>query len=736
MYFPPLSCTLSPSLSPSLPPSFSLCYRTAPIGEGGYAFFTDSAKDIAATITQRKEARLQARSKATAPSPTRAADEEEEEEEEEGSEGERGTATENTIAQHPKQGWPVKLQPTSSSGEREPDHSSPTSPERSPRKKDTGRQPSLQRKCARRNRVIPMSHRLEKERSQLKLKLDEQSQTSRPEDSLLSTPDEPHFMTTAELAGPQRKFREWLRRREEEKARAKTSPATPMSPRYITSRRPNFAKERSSSVSTPDREENRISDMSSLDGGYVTIRRYQYAAAEEEERDSVSSITSQGKLRGLERQRKMDVPSPNQERGELEFIGMRPRTNAFLDSDQTPPLTPPTRWRRQHQLASKQQSLDSSPALSQARESSSSRNWQCDGTLAPRAPNIASTQQKSGSDPQLSNRLSYELTNSAGYLIFVAPSSQEEAKKTPKKPKPTPRLHRQAPESLPTHQSTFFMTPPTPPPGHPPPVLRPSPSSHQGLDVRVLLSSQRSLSESNLFNLADCCGDDSQNEEYVEMCPWKLQKQPLYVNQDQMEGEEEEEEEEGEEEGEREEETRESSLQQGLGTVTLRRGMRRLPSRSVGDIPTTAEAEEEDKTQPLYENTRACAVSLFLQNEQIYENGPHIMNYLLYGDVSVDRDDEEDQNHHQNHQYHGHHRGTTAVGAEVCGYRDSGLGSTPSCSPLLAGRSFSLNDVRQPPANSSLARQKMGCTKAARGQEAHHTRNSQLYENLPLIMSS
>ena len=80
----------------------------------------------------------------------------------------------------------------------------------------------------------------------------------------------------------------------------------------------------------------------------------------------------------------------------------------------------------------------------------------------------------------------------------------------------------------------------------------------------------------------------------------------------------------------------------------------------------------------MYVNSSACVAS-FLETEDIYENGSQVMEYYLYGDSSRLLPGSCGNN------------GMT----KPCNYGDSGLGSTPSCSPLLGQRSFSLDDVRK-----------------------------------------
>lgn len=642
-----------------------------------------------------------------------------------------------TTKQH-KNPKSMKSLPQNSSCEEEQDSSS--SP--SEKKEFFGKhrqQSSFQRKCARKNRVIPMSHKLEKERSQLRLKFSE----SGKKDSL-TTPDEPYYITNTDLASPQRKFHEWKRQRDEMKERSQTSP----SPLSIESRRGlNWTKERSSTVSTPDREDNnRISDMSSMDGEYVTIcpitaiHRVPWYEEGEDSRASVSSTTSQGKMRGLERQTKIDILTPT---SEPDFTGIRPRTNAMseLENPSSIYIRP-----NQHRLVMKQQSLDSK--VNENRHGGE-KEWLCNGDacmLVPRPPTLASTQQKSSSDPQLSNRRSYDLTTSVQYLEIIPPTTKPmpPTKRAPKKPKPTPRTHKQPPANLPTHDTSFLTTPPTPTSRYCKAPLPSSPSFDKGLDVQVLLSSQRSLSESNIYS---SCGE-SLDDEYVDMSYYTHQ-QPHHAH--------------SEDTSTHYNVSHMDTLLYNHGDeVTLRQpAMRRQISRSMGNIPATI----NDTCQPLYENARGCTAS-FLETEDIYENGTHVMNFFLYGNVSTEQNDEEiysnattDRQIHRN-----------AVAEHGC-YGDSGLGSTPSCSPLLgkSARSFSLDDVRQTDTDTQQRMTKPtayndcnqhtaavhehirpehhkpvrynrpcnwqlpSCTKAIRGQDNHVIHNAQ---NLPLITSS
>lgn len=245
---------------------------------------------------------------------------------------------------------------------------------------------------------------------------------------------------------------------------------------------------------------------------------------------------------------------------------------------------------------------------------------------------LTSTQQKSSSDPELRRS---ELVNSHEYLTILPPDSPK--KKAPKKPIPTPRTHKPekpVPESLPLYVNTFHATPPTLPPSG-------NPVSYAKMGLDILMASQRSLSESNLVK------QDTEDDEYVDMTQFQQCKflQPHYINYSEM-------------------------IQAGLSPplrdpeMTLRGKLRQQKSGSVGDTPRNFTPHKT----PLYVNARGC-VSSFMETEDIYENGQHCMEYYLYGNTS----------NHDNHP----------------GSYDSGLGSTPSCSPLLGQRSFSLNDVSQ-----------------------------------------
>ena len=55
--------------------------------------------------------------------------------------------------------------------------------------------------------------------------------------------------------------------------------------------------------------------------------------------------------------------------------------------------------------------------------------------------------------------------------------------------------------------------------------------------------------------------------------------------------------------------------------------MRRQISNSCGDIP----AIIMDAPQPVYENAKRCMSALFVETEDIYENGREAMEHYLYG---------------------------------------------------------------------------------------------------------
>ena len=615
--------SLSLHLSFLPPPPPPVC-RSSPNGEGGFAFFTDSAKDIAATITHRKEMRIQARSAAALPPPI-----------------DEDDATKSSPRHQRLQN--IMSDPVSPSAEIDLDFMPGSVPEREARLKDRGEQSSL-RKCARKSRVIPISHQLEKAKSQLKLQLGEDGAEQQKEKrgTPLFTPDEPTHIATDKLANYQEKFREWKRVRGQRETRSRTSPGV-LSPESGSQQKLCSPVDRRSTISTPT-SDRPTSDMSSLDGDYVTINRQSHG----EEEESGESETSLGRLQGLQRQTKIDIHSPHDIlQDPPQFIQTRPRTNAI--SYGSPPLS------------SSPDRLLWSPDRVQTNRTLAGKEFRCDENtcwLQTRAPPLSTTQQKSGSDPQLSTRVNDDLLASAEYLKVVPPNPP--SKKIPKKPKPTPRTRKPANLPLPQRTSAFTMTPPTPtlPGGQ----VRNSPSPirslNRGLDVRTLLSSQRSLSESNLFsNLSNDSEDD-----YVDMSHYQKQweQRQLYVNFNELHPVV----------------PREMSLQ--------RRAMRRQASSSCGDLPAAATV---DVPQPLYENAKCCTV-LFGETEVAYENGRHAMEHFMYGQAGEGNDSVDP--------------GTSSKSSRgnvtgPCSYGDSGLGSTPSGSALLTcqQRSFSLDDVRQ-----------------------------------------
>ena len=378
-------------------------------------------------------------------------------------------------------------------------------------------------------------------------------------------------------------------------------------------RRVKWAEQRVSSISTPEMEL-LSSTCSSVDGGYVYITRGwdigDHSSDEEREVESCNHRTesADGKLR---RQRKIDISSPTEDR---EFVGLRPRTNAISEVVNTSPTHRGKHTRKQ-------------PSLEKmlAERGSSCSDETC--RLAPRSPRLANTYQKSCSDPELRG---LEITSSHEYLTILPPDSPK--KKRPKKPIPTPRAQKPEkliPESLPL----YVNTPPTPPPDG-------SSVSYGNMGLERLLSSQRSLSESNLFTGG---GDETEDDEYVDMTHFQGRNRlhPHYINY--------------------------CELNQGNVApplcdpeVTLRGKLRAQKSGSVGDKPLNLSSQGP----PMYVNSRGC-VPCFFETEDIYENGQHCMEFYLYGNTGG------------------------------CSYEDSGLGSTPSCSPLLGQRSFSLDDVRQ-----------------------------------------
>ena len=566
--------------------------------------------------------------------------------------------------------------------------------------------PALVRKCARRYRVVPMSHQLEKSKSQLKLKLklSDPNASSSSKDSLFS-PDEPMYVTNAELAGPQDQFREWKKNKERAENDGSGSELSLTGQQL----RQKWMRGRSSTISTPEeRKDCHTTALSSQDGDYVSMSRWWGEGGGEE--DSALSETSLGKLRGLERQQKIDTISPSGRQHEREFFNIRPRTNAFSELSPASPLD--RHPGRQVPIITRQQST---------RKEKGGREmvWQCDDdmcTLVPRAPNLAALPQKSGSDPQLSSRRSLDLTNSHEYLTILPPNLAE--KRAPKKPKPTPR--KQLPSSLPLYENDIHMTPPTPTAdGRERRSPAPSPTRLVSrLDVQRLLFSQRSLSESNLY---DNTGGGSTDDDYVDMTSYH--HRPCYTNHNDLQ------------------QNPDSSTSPDLTVtsepesevMTFERRMRSQSSCSVGDVPL-----QLTDIPHMYENSR-CIDSL-LNVQDLYENGGHVRDYYLHGNTGDKQVD---------------HGNKTELG----NHGDSGLGSTPSCSPLLASihRSYSLGDVRQTNTPSQqvadtthhhhhhsptgaekprAARRKPCkwqlpcCTKAVRSRK-NHTH----YENLPLIPS-
>ena len=551
------------------------------------------------------------------------------------------------------------------------------------RLRERGEQSSL-RKCVRgSSRRIPISHQLEKAKSQLKLQLDEGAEQQQKVAMPLFTPDEPTHIRLDELVIQQQQFKEWKREWEKERAmrdvaaKRRTSPGGVLSPTSSAQKKWVLGSRWSTiSTPTPDRESRPFSDMSSQDGDYVTILpRYRQGVEEEEEEEEADCEMSLGKLRGLQRQSKIDLYSPSDKLEKPEFVGIRPRTNAITAYDHSPlsSLSPT------HQSRSPER-----------RRGDEAKMMQCDGDscwLQTRPPRLPATRRKSGSDPQLSTHEDYDL--SASYLKILPPSlptntAPPPTKKTPKKPKPLPRTRK--PASIPPCEG-FTMTPQTLTVEYGSVPPNPHRSLKRGLDVGTLLSNQRSLSESNLFaNLSK----DSEDE-YVDMSHYQRgwEQPQLYVNYNELNPE----------------------CLAGYPNsecvagypnpeclagypVTLREGtlqrwkMRRQVSNSCGDIPTALLA---DKPQPLYENARCCTV-LFQETEEVYGNGKHAMEHYLYGSTREDEEEEEEESYPSSSSKT--KRGNVTA---PCTYQDSGLGSTPSGSPLYGcqQRSFSMDDVRQ-----------------------------------------
>ena len=214
---------------------------------------------------------------------------------------------------------------------------------------------------------------------------------------------------------------------------------------------------------------------------------------------------SLGKMKGLERQKQVDILSSDDE--DSDYIVMRPRTNAFFFLDHSPPrASPPPRTTPtfSHHLTTSRAMCDRLDKV---------RMRQCDGEscqLRPRPPTSGATKQrKSDSDPQL--RIN-SCCSDVEYLQIIPHTG-----KSPKKPKPTPRS-RKPPSNLTCCNSPFMKTtPPTPT------LALPSPhrTLPRGVDVGKILSNQRSLSESNIFTACSSpCGDPAQDEpedDYVDM---------------------------------------------------------------------------------------------------------------------------------------------------------------------------------------------------------------------------
>lgn len=608
--------------------TLSLTSRTAPIGQGGFAFFTESAKDIAATITQRRETRIKERSAAVSPSI--------EDEDSDTSVVDTGTKKRPDQIPMKKKLQGMKSLPISPSTERDDDdlrgraREDAIADDGAETTKQKEREQASLRVCARKKRIIPIRHQMQKESlhhhsSDICLV----SHTSSP-----FTPDEPHI-TNKELAGHQHEWKQMKQQnggKDENKVHLRGR-----------IRRLNWTKKKSFTITSPVTEETASFRCSSSDCEYVIISRAQRISRDEDEESDHGESSLGGKMKGLERQRKIDVVSPTRD---ADFLSIRPRTNAFSEAV----TASPKQQRRKQSLENR--------LLGGERGESPENVWQCNEEtcfLAPRRPILASTQQKSSSDPQLSNRRSFDLTTSHVYLTILPPDSP---KKAPKKPVPTPRTHKLVPENVPLYENTFHMTPPTP-------TLnlakasdhKPVPS-YPRMGLGALLSSQRSLSESNLSSIGGTSHDA--DDEYVDMTEFRGKFfQQLYVSYTDLHGQ------------------YENLMPLHDPEMTFRGGMQQEKSSSVGDIP----QKFSSQGAPTYENTRY--VASFLETEKIYENGQHCMEHYLYGNTSGNQDNTNFHNGNSDHE-------TTEPGS----HGDSGVGSTPSCSPLLSHHS-SLDDARR-----------------------------------------
>ena len=523
---------------------------------------------------------------------------------------------------------------------------------REERARVSGEQSSLRRKCGRRHRKIPKSHREEKAKSHLRLQLAEGAEPQ--QDPALFTPDEPTHMAISELLVQRRKFKEWKEQMKQEEAKGKTAPRL-LSPDSGDSReRWGHRRQRSSTVSTPtpDREGMSLSN-SSVDCGYVTISRILPGLKGEGD----TGEESLGKARGLERQRNMDLISPTDVPEEPDYVKMRPRTNAisYVLLSPTQPVA-----------------TTSQTPPAQTAGGGSERAWKCDNDscwLRPHSPPLI--QQKSGSDPEMSIRTS----SNASYLTILPPNPPT---KKPKKPKPTPRSRKPGSIPLSGHTRLKMTLPTSALPGQGPdnpPVLLLSP--HRGLDVRTLLSSQRSLSESNLFSAVSPTETDTEDD-YVDMTHYRESWGHMYINYHDLL-----------DTGCDSPASPQHHDDNDLMQQEQRRGMRRQASSSCSDLPTEAVLR-----QPVYENARRCAVS-FIETDRAYVNGREAMRFYMYGCVGDEEEEEEfdDQSLWS---------GARGVVTALCCHGDSGLGSTPSSSPILykQQRSFSMDDLRQLPSKS------------------------------------
>ena len=678
----------------------------APIGEGGFAFSTESAKDIADIVTQRRERRLQLRSAAVSPpSSTNNAGEE-------ASRDASPTTKSTRVPNLPrkKKLSAMKSLPSTSSTEEKENPPSGTKQ----RTKTQGSRSVFEasddsvnakalkqheqasiRMCARKARIIPKSHLLQKAKTQFHLNLGNGDSESGA--GTLFTPEEQNYITNTELGHHQQKFHEWkqkMKHREDESGRESQESSLSEAGRE---KRQGWVQRRSFTITSPIRENDYvIADHPSLDSEYVYITR--------------GEASRNGSTTGLQRQRNVNALSPMEGK---EFLGIRPRANAFSEASsfserskstlglQNPFPSPTTKPQLHKQVSA-------GAEREEGGESLEPQVWQCNDEtcfLVPRPHKLASIQQKSSSDPQLSLQKDLELSIAHEYLTILPPESR---KKPCKKPIPTPRTFKpQLPQSLPLNENSIHTTPPTPcePECSSSDERCDLPNFQSGLEL--LLSSQRSLSESNLYSSVRGTGEDVEDDDYVDMSQFCFGEE-ICMNSNELQPE-----------FDtlaltpREVETpirarfqrqRSGSMgafpkissQQGPHTyenvgnclapppqdvaTSLRGGLQRQRSSSTGDL-----AKLSIQGVHMYENSRNC-LSNFLETEEIYENGEHCMEYYLYGETSSNYDDATNKSDH---------RGNTVPTTSGFGsYGDSGLGSTPNCSPLLIHRSFSLDDMR------------------------------------------